>query len=179
MTDNELAEITEPDAIKTALEARVKALAKARHVESMAKLDKTAAEHRLIDTEEWRILQGLKDVLKLRKADASDIYDSVAILAIDLFLELGEKKIVDDVQVIEKKGFDITDDAAALAWCEDNLPIAVIKTVNEDLVEAALKSIPEGQRPDFALIDTQPAVRVASDLSSWLDDEDEDDADDS
>jgi hypothetical protein len=169
----DLTEATEPDAIKATLEKSVKALARARMNEALAKDSKIVANELLQETPAWLAHEDAVCFLKTAKAETKEHYDNVAILATDLFTEIGEKKIVDGVQVIEKNDFDIVDEVLAMRWCKEHLPVAIVRTINEDLVRAAIEAMPEAQRPSFFRVGKKPAIRIASDLSSWLEDDEE------
>ncbi len=52
----------------------------------------------------------------------------------------------------------------ALEWCRKNMPVAIIESVNEKMVEEYAKKNPTY----WATVETVPQVTIATDLSEWL-----------
>lgn len=65
---------------------------------------------------------------------------------------------------IKNKVVVTIDEKLALEWCRKNMPVAIIESVNEKMVEEYAKKNPT----DWATVETVPQVTIATDLSEWL-----------
>lgn len=119
------------------------------------------ADQRVKTSGAWQAFAKAKDERALAKRNIDNADADVRRLALEIHAELGEKNAASGVQVIDKSTFEILDFDAAVAWCDENLPIAVIRTVDKALVEVATELMSEDKRPDFVKFETVQAVRIS------------------
>ncbi len=130
-----------------------------------AKVDADAlykdADQRVKSSGAWKTFARMKTDQARAKKEMENADADVRMLALEIHAELGEKKPASGVQVIDKSMFEILDLRAAIAWCEENLSIAVVKAIDQPLIEMAIELMPEDDRPDFVKFETVQAVRIS------------------
>lgn len=84
---------------------------------------------------------------------------------IDVAAELGIRKPVEGIEVIERTTFQILDETQALEWARDNMRAALI--IDKRTFKKLILAMPEDQRPDFIFVGKDPAVRIAGDLTAY------------
>lgn len=118
-------------------------------------------------TEQWTdFLEG-----KQKVEDISGAIESVDVdlreTAMDVAAEIGDRKPIIGVEVIERTRFQILDYDEALEYAKDEM-VAALK-LDERVFKKLVLALPENSRPDSVFVGKDPAVRIGGDLSAYLD----------
>ncbi len=118
-------------------------------------------------TPQWEeFLKGQQTVADIGEAIESTDAD-LRETAIDVVAELGDRKPIIGVEVIERTRFQILDYDQSLEWAKSEL-VAALK-LDERVFKKLVLAMPEPNRPDSVFITKDPAVRIAGDLRAYLD----------
>lgn len=110
--------------------------------------------------------QGQQDILDISGAiEGADAETRETVM--DVAAEIGIRKPVEGLEVIDRTTFQILDEDAALVWARDNMRAALV--IDTQTFKKLLLAIPEKSRPDFVFVGKDPAVRISGDLSAYLD----------
>lgn len=97
----------------------------------------------------------LRDIIKELNTSSDTLTDTIRLIGLDQqhpALKVRNKVVI------------TIDEKLALEWCRKNMPVAIIESVNEKMVEEYAKKNPT----DWATVETVPQVTIATDLSEWL-----------
>jgi hypothetical protein len=114
----------------------------------------------------WQNWDANKKLLSNLKTDTADLDQIVRELAIEIYEEFDDKKPADGIEIVMKTEFEIVDPTALLDYCIRDLKAAL--TVDVSAVKKIVLAMPEERRPDCVKISKVPVVRIASDLSAYL-----------
>lgn len=152
-------------ALEEQLDDRIRELANIRRQLLLAKELEREAESDYYKTPEFQKFAERNKLRLLLTSQERVAYDLVCDIAKRLYKATGEKKYP-GVSVITEKSMTY-DMEKALEWCKERLPEALT------IVKPTFERVAEIMRPDFVEFDEQPKARVASDLSGFLEDEDD------
>ena len=104
---------------------------------------------------------------------ASDISDAIQSVdddlretAMDVAAEIGDRKPIIGVEVIERTRFQILDYGEALEYAKAEM-VAALK-LDERVFKKLVLALPESGRPESVFVTKDPAVRIAGDLTAYL-----------
>jgi hypothetical protein len=118
-------------------------------------------------TKTWQnFAQGQQDIVDISGAiESADAETRETVM--DVAAELGIRKPVEGLEVIERTTFQILDDDAALEWARTNMRAALI--IDKRTFKKLILAMPERSRPNFVFVGKDPAVRISGDLAGYLD----------
>ena len=103
--------------------------------------------------------------------ELNDAETRVRELALEGFAELALKGPFSGIGIREQTVFEY-DREEALSWAQVNMPAAVKESVDLPMLKAALKAMPEDDRPEWASFEKVPKATIATDLTAKVPQED-------
>ena len=148
------------------LTGQLQALAELRAVRNRLTEKLDQLREKVEATKTWQnFAQGQQDIVDISGAiESADATTRETVM--DVAAEIGIRKPVDGLEVIDRTTFQILDDDAALEWARDNMRAALV--IDNRTFKKLLLAMPEKSRPDFVFVGKDPAVRISGDLSAYL-----------
>jgi len=148
-----------------ALTAKLKELAKVRHLQDVALGTMTGLEAIVQATPQWKQFQEAKNTQRELADMGTALQDSVRELTMAAYQETGEVKPVDGVHVKEYTVIDYPE-PKAFDYCLAELHDAL--ALNRKTFEKVVQALPEERRPEFVTVKKEPRATIAADLSFLL-----------
>ena len=121
------------------------------------------AEEAMKATEAYQIAAELK---KAASTKAADLEEKIRTLLLAEHKKNGSISLQRGAEVKNKTIFEVTDEAAAIKWCEDNMPVAIERKINMKAFKPVITGMFARKEPvSFVKVGKEPAVYFASDLS--------------
>ena len=148
-----------------ALTAKLKELAKVRHLQDVALGTMTGLEAIVQATPQWKQFQEAKNTQRELSDMQGTLHDQVRELTMAAYQETGEVKPVNGVHVKEYTVIDYPE-PKAFDYCLAELHDAL--ALNRKTFEKVVQALPEERRPEFVTVKKEPRATIAADLSFLL-----------
>ncbi len=160
--------MTDPTVIgpRETLTRQVGSLAGLREQKDKAELDLELLRQEVEATPQWAEFleqqQKLADISEAIQSSDAQLRET----AMDVAAELGDRKPVIGVEVIDRTRFQILDYNEALEYAKREL-VAALK-LDERVFKKLVLAMPDDNRPESVFVTKDPAVRIAGDLTAYL-----------
>lgn len=144
---------------KEALQSQVRVVHATRQLGGDAQGQLRKAEIMLELTSEYQKVQRLKEQAKTRNRDIQTEEEMLRLMVLPIYQADGDKAPVPGVTVKQFKHM-VFDPEVAFAWCEQNAPALIIRTLSPDYGKVA-ENLPGAP----INITYEPRVQIATDLS--------------
>ena len=156
-----MTETVEP---KVVLEESLALIASTRRNINAFEVELQTRRDALEATPEYQAVQEANDLLNDMHTAEQERTTLARCLALEIAVELGEKKPAAGVQIVKLTSFEILNTDAALKYCRDALPAAL--QIDKRTFKKLMLALPEPTRPDCVMVVEKEfgAVRIASKL---------------
>lgn len=136
-------------------------LAKIRQDEQKAKEIRNKAQQALEQTEEWKKLENIKNMLVVFENKSSNLETTIREAALAEYAQTKAKNLGGvQIKIFTKLEYD---ENAAINYCLEHKHANLLK-----LDKRGFEKVAKELRPDFVVIKDEPSAQIASDLNEYL-----------
>lgn len=145
----------------SSIDCMLSELAKIRQDEQKAKEIRNKAQQALEQTEEWKKLENIKNMLVVFENKSSNLETTIREAALAEYAQTKAKNLGGvQIKIFTKLEYD---ENAAINYCLEHKHANLLK-----LDKRGFEKVAKELRPDFVVIKDEPSAQIASDLNEYL-----------